>query len=432
MSSQAAGSRRTRHLHTSDGARDSSTPRDSAATHDDAASTGGGRTDGDQPQDDSTEKAPSGVYLALHWLGALAMLYLLVCAVSVIGDGFGALGENSARELFQFAANPFVGLFVGILATSIIQSSSTTTSIVVAATASGALPLSIGIPMIMGANVGTSVTNTLASLGHVTNKREFKPAFTSATMHDMFNLLAVAILLPLEMLTGYLEWASSVFADLLGGFVVTDPGEADVVSAITDPAVDLVTAVTLAIPGTWGAVVTILVGIAMIFAAVRLLGTILQRVMVGTARKILHTAVGKNGAVAMLAGTVVTVLVQSSSVTTSVMVPFAGSGALTPRQIYPMTLGANIGTTFTALLAALAATGTAHAETALQVALAHLLFNLSGIVLIYVIPLLRTVPLRMASALAEVATERPSMAMAYVVVTFLAIPAAVVAVAAFL
>ncbi|WP_168582520.1 Na/Pi symporter [Gephyromycinifex aptenodytis] len=368
----------------------------------------------------------------LYWVGIFAMLFLLVCAVSTIGDGFKALGKETAEGLFAFASNPFVALFVGILATSIIQSSSTTTSIVVAAAASGALPLSIGIPMVMGANIGTSVTNSLASLGHITNKREFKPAFTSATMHDFFNLLAVVILLPLEMLTGYLERISAVFAAPLQGIIAPDPGQADIVAKTTDPLVNIITAGTLALPGVIGPIVTVVVGIVMIFCAVRFLGIILQRVMVGTARRILHSAVGKNPVIAMVAGTLVTVLVQSSSVTTSMMVPFAGSGALTPRQIYPMTLGANVGTTFTALLAAMALSGTTGAGIALQVALVHLFFNLSGILLIYVIPLLRNIPLRAAGLLAEVATERKWIAAAYIVVTFIAIPGVVVAIAAFL
>lgn len=375
---------------------------------------------GPQPQDLSASDR------LVRWLGVLAMLFLLVCAVETIGDGFKALGEDTAKGLFDFAANPLIALFVGILATSIIQSSSTTTSIVVAAVGSGAMPLSIGIPMVMGANVGTSVTNTLASLGHIANKREFKPAFTAATMHDFFNLLAVALLLPLELLTGYLERLSGAAANSLEGVVAPNPDDANLLDAITAPVVDVITGTLELLPGQLGPILTIVAGILMIFLAVRFLGMFLQAVLVGTARKILHSAVGKNPAVAMAAGTLVTVLVQSSSVTTSMMVPFAGSGALSPRQIYPMTLGANVGTTFTALLAALSLTGTPGAEVGLQVALVHLFFNLSGILLIYVIPVLRTVPLRAAGLLAGVATERKSLAAAYVILTFLLIPAAFV------
>ena len=58
------------------------------------------------------------------------------------------------------------------------------------------------IPMIMGANIGTSVTNTFVSMAQSGNQREFRRAFAGATIHDMFNWLTVLILLPLEWATG--------------------------------------------------------------------------------------------------------------------------------------------------------------------------------------------------------------------------------------
>ncbi len=84
-----------------------------------------------------------------------------------------------------------------------------------------------------------------------------------------------------------------------------------------------------------------------------------------------------------------TLVVQSSSVTTSLIVPLAGAGIVKLKKIFPYTLGANIGTTGTALLAALA-TGHPIAVTA---AFAHLLFNIFGIVIFYP---LRFIPIRLA------------------------------------
>lgn len=376
------------------------------------------------------DENPSMGTSILSWLAVIALLYLLVCAVGVIGDGFKALGKDTAEGLFEFATNPFIALFVGILMTAIVQSSSTTTSIIVVAVGAGAMPIAVGIPMIMGANAGTSVTNTLASLGHIGNKKEFRLAFTSATVHDFFNLLAILILLPLELMTGYLEKFSGWLVERLNGIYAPDPDGVDFVSAATDPVVDVLTAVPLALPGVLGPVLTVVMGVAMIFLVVRYLGKVLQVVMVGTAREILHAAVGKNAFVAFIAGTVVTFLVQSSSVTTSMMVPFAGSGSLTPRQIYPMTLGANVGTTVTALFAALALTGTDGANVALQIALVHVLFNLSGIVAIYFPPFMRNLPLILAEKLAIVATQRKMIAVAYVVGVFLAIPGIFVGISA--
>ncbi|WJZ03733.1 Na/Pi symporter [Corynebacterium freiburgense] len=359
------------------------------------------------------------------WLGALATLYMLIVAIGIIGDGFKGLGKDAAQGLFDFATNPFIGLFVGILATAIIQSSSTTTTLVVTAVGAGALPVEVAVPMIMGANVGTSVTNTLASLGHIGHKDEFRRAFAASTVHDFFNLLAVIVLLPLELFFQPIQRSAAWLADALYGTVLPEPGNADLIGALTKPAVNL-----LGMNGIMGSLqggilsasLTIALGIAAIFMAVRWLGKILQILMVGKAKTILEKSVGGHPATAMAAGVGVTALVQSSSVTTSVMVPFAGSGALTTKQIYPLTLGANVGTTITALIAAMAVTGQG-AALALEIALVHVLFNVFGIVLIYVLPFLRNIPLVCAEFLAKVATEHKSLALAWVVTVFLAIPA---------
>jgi len=127
-----------------------------------------------------------------------------------------------------------------------------------------------------------------------------------------------------------------------------------------------------------------------------------------------------SGFVAMALGVVITVAVQSSSITTSVLVPLAASGVLTLENIYPVTLGANVGTTVTALLAALA-TGS---PAAVSVAIVHTLFNISGIAVFYPWRVLRRIPLDLSERLAEVATERRSVAVAYTVIMFVVVPLA--------
>ena len=60
----------------------------------------------------------------------------------------------------------------------------------------------MAIPIVMGANIGTSVTNTIVSLGQITDKDDFRRAFAGATVHDIFNWLSVFVLLPLEIIVG--------------------------------------------------------------------------------------------------------------------------------------------------------------------------------------------------------------------------------------
>ena len=131
-----------------------------------------------------------------------------------------------------------------------------------------------------------------------------------------------------------------------------------------------------------------------------------------------HALGAGSGIVAILIGAVITVSVQSSSITTSVLVPLAASGVLTLGNIYPVTLGANIGTTVTALLASLA-TGSPAAVT---VAIVHTLFNISGIIVFYPVKKLREIPIHMANRLSNVAAERRSLAIAYTLTAFVIVP----------
>ena len=95
--------------------------------------------------------------------------------------------------------NPMVGLMIGVLGTVLVQSSSTFTSIIVAAIGGANLKVRIAVPMLMGANIGTSVTNTLVAMTQIGNKEEFERAFSAATVHDMFNWATVLVLFPIEV-----------------------------------------------------------------------------------------------------------------------------------------------------------------------------------------------------------------------------------------
>src|SRR5262249_6659664 len=154
-------------------------------------------------------------------------------------------------------------------------------------------------------------------------------------------------------------------------------------------------------------------------------GKLLKLLMAGKARDILTKAVGRNAHLAMASGMGVTVLTQSSTVTNSVLVPFAGAGILTPAQVYPVTVGANLGTTFTTVFAAFAVVGQ-DAKIGLQAAFVHLLYNVFAIIVIYVIPVLRPVPLFCAETLARVAAERKWVVAVYLITVFIALPALVI------
>lgn len=368
----------------------------------------------------------------IQWVGIASMVYLILIAVGTIGGGFKWVtgGAEGASQLFAFATNPFMGLIVGTLATALVQSSSTVTSIIVGLVAGG-LPVHMAIPMIMGANIGTTITNTLVSLGHAREKEEFRRAFSAATVHDFFNVMAVVIFLPLEMMFGFLEKSSAWLVGVLGlgGASVSMKG-LNFIKPITKPVIGVFKDMFSMLPEPFGAILMILFGILMIFFSITIIGRLLKSVMVGRARAILHGAIGRGPISGIFSGTAVTILVQSSSTTTSLAVPLAGSGVFSTKDIYPFTLGANIGTCITALLAATAISGET-AGFALQIALVHLIYNLAGVLVIFGLPFLRNLPLKAADWLANVASEKKIMALAYVLVTFFVIPCSLIGVTSY-
>ncbi|MCP1325729.1 Na/Pi symporter [Halomonas sp. 707D4] len=361
-----------------------------------------------------------------QWLTLLLLVYFLICAVSIVGDGFKLATGDHAERLFEFATNPFVALMVGIVATALIQSSSTVTSVIVALVAGG-LPVAVAIPMVMGANVGTTVTNTLVSLGHVRNKDEFRRAFAAATVHDFFNLLAVVILLPIEILFGPLERMASVIAGLFYSDADLSMESVNVVGRATEPVTGLIERLASMLPGMMPGIAMILLGVALIFLCIRYIGKLLKALMVGRARQIMLSAIGRGPLTGVASGALVTLLVQSSSTTTSLMVPMAGSGAFTLRQIYPFTIGSNLGTTMTALLAATAISGPT-AMLALEIAVVHLLFNLFAVVIIGGVPFLRLLPVKGAQWLGRVGAQRKALAAGWVLGVFIVLPALLIAV----
>ncbi|WP_293068016.1 MULTISPECIES: Na/Pi symporter [unclassified Moorena] len=353
------------------------------------------------------------------WVGILVLVYLLIVAVGIIGTGFRSATGEQAQELFEFATNPFAALIVGTLATALIQSSSTVTSIIVGLVAGG-LPVATAVPMVMGANIGTTITNTLVSLGHIQNKDEFKQAFAAATIHDFFNLISVVIFLPLEITTHFLEKMSLFLTSLVVGENSINLNNVNLIKFATAPVSDRLHTVSNSFPEPFNGIALIVLGISLIFLSIFFIGKLLKTLMVGRANQMLHTAIGNGPIAGIASGTLVTVIVQSSSTTTSLIVPLAGTGLLSLQEIYPFTLGANIGTCITALLAA---TGiTENPIPALEIATVHLLYNTLAVVLIYSIPVLRQMPILGAETLAAVASERKYLAFLYIGSVFFLIP----------
>jgi sodium-dependent phosphate cotransporter len=249
----------------------------------------------------------------------------------------------------------------------------------------------------------------------VTRGQEFARAFAASTVHDFFNILAVIVLFPLQLATNFLGIVSSRLAGLfaeVGGLTFASP-----LKLLTGPAVKA--AATLLDGHPWLLLISALV---IMFASLRYLVVVLKSIVLGRVEAFFDQTLFANAGTAMLFGLVITVLVQSSSITTSLAVPLAGAGILTLAQIFPYTLGANIGTTITAILAALAV----GEVSAVTVAFAHLLFNICGIAVIWPIAGIRRIPQRLSRGFAAVAAQHRWIAVGYILICFYGVPFAAI------
>ncbi len=350
----------------------------------------------------------------------VGLLYVFLLGVGLLEVGIAELGEDFTTGLLDRVANPLAGVFAGLLFTVLVQSSSVSTATIVGLVGSGTVPLDLAVPMVMGANIGTTVTNTLAALGNVRRPAEFRRGFAAATLHDYFKLFAVIILLPIELLTGFLTRSAVWLTGILRGTEVAEIGDSPIRAAVRIP-VDWIAGALAHLPlaSLVLAILLLVLGLGAIFFALSLLTRNMRQLMAGRLEQAMNNLIGKGGGtLGLLLGIVATVAVQSSSIVTAMLVPMVAAGVLTLRNAYPITLGANVGTTITALLASLAVLQ----PEGLTIALVHTLFNLVAIVLIYPVPAIRDLPIRAANLTADLATKQRMLVIVYVLSLFLVVP----------
>ena len=251
-------------------------------------------------------------------------------------------------------------------------------------------------------------------MGHLNRNNEFKRAFAASTVHDFFNILSVMILFPLEMAFHGIQRSAEWIASLMFGKIQN----VEILTAKSPIKVAIKSGAKFVEKITFDndivyLILSVFITFAMLYALVKILRSlVLNKVEVFFDEYIFKTAVRAIGF-----GIALTIMVQSSSITTSLVVPLAGAGVLTLRQIFPFTLGANIGTTVTALLAAI--TGTV---AALIAAISHLLFNIFGIAIIYGLPFLRIIPLGCADWIATRAVKNKLIPVLYLLLIFVGVP----------
>ncbi|TYZ62070.1 hypothetical protein PybrP1_004473 [[Pythium] brassicae (nom. inval.)] len=385
------------------------------------------------------EKIFWGVFYAIF---ALASLYFFMVAVKLIGEGFTLALGCDTKGAFDFASNPVAGLMVGTIATALLHSSGTVTSIVVALVGAGGMTIRQGVYVIMGANIGTCVTCIMVAFGQVGDRSRFQRAMAAATVHDMYNIWSVFVMFPIEVLFHPLEELSKAMSNAKtssGAFkspvdVIVNPLTEKIIVVDKSGIYKIATGEKLCVPGksfikkgafkgtsmsdgSVGAIV-VCIGFVILVCALLSLVHMLAKVFMGPTKKLVARLLNYNGYVNIFVGTLITFTVHSSTVVTSTLTPLAGLGVITLEQVYPLVIGANLGTTGTALLASLV-TGKADS---VAIALVHFWFNVFGIFLFYPIPITRKPILNWARSLAFWSASWPFSAVLFLLTLFIVAP----------
>lgn len=373
-------------------------------------------------------KSITGLEILLRGLLFCVLVFLFLVAVKLFGDAAKLLTvtyESGWNSLLDNLANPFLSLSLGIFLTAIMQSSSATTSIAVAMVATGTLTVEQAVPFVMGANIGTSITSTIVALGHIGERKTFSKAYSAGALQDMFNLMTTAVLLPLEICFGFLSRSAHFLVSFLptGGDAASS-GSWNPLPWMVEMPVKIIHRTFLEgvchLVPTATAVLMMILGLAVLFFALIQITKNMKVLMASRIEELLNRVLSKNGFLGIVIGVVVTMIIQSSSITTSLLVPLVASGVLKLETIYPILLGANIGTTITSLMAAMAYSG-AGGTAGLTLGLVHFLFNFCGVMIYYPIPWMRF-PVRSAKFLAELAQRSRKFVIAWILLVFFALP----------
>lgn len=356
----------------------------------------------------------------LWWPNIRTTLYILgsvvlfLFALNLLVFSLQHLGQSSAETIILATSNPFTGLFIGLLITAMIQSSSTTTALVVAFVASGSLTLESAVPIIMGANVGTTITSTIVSLGFLNSKKEFKRAVSAGTYHDFFNILTVAILFPLEYYYQFLSKASSHITTYF--FTTTSAAPLAVQSqgvgsmgGMVEWTLDLIQ----------NGFILVLVAFTLLFGSILLFRRLISDLLLEKSHERLGQFFFQSQGQSFAWGLATTAAIRSSTITTSLVVPLVAKRIIKLRQAAPFIIGANIGTTITAFIAAILYSNTSPAIT---IALAHFLFNFIGFLIFFPIPILKKIPFYLANALGKLTLRYRLAGFVYLLSTFFFIP----------
>lgn len=348
----------------------------------------------------------------LRSLSLLMVFLVFLGSLELIGKASAQLGTGLASKLIPLTSAPIVSLFIGILLTAIVQSSSTITSGMVALVGTGAMSLQDAVPLVIGANIGTTVTATLVAFGNVTRKKEFRKGFMTAILHAAFNILSAIIFFFLEWKYQFLSKISAFTAHHLAISFAKGSHLGDLFQFLSKPFSMLFANLVLSQP--W---IILMVSVFMLFVTISLFTAILKGWIFDNSWQQLSKVVVGSPFRAILSGIGLTTAIHSSGVVTSLCVMASASEKLLIRNVYSIILGANIGTTITALIASLSRN-----ETAIALALTHFFFNLFGVIIFNPYFFMKEIPFFISRILGKLTIENRAYAFVWILTIYFILP----------
>jgi solute carrier family 34 (sodium-dependent phosphate cotransporter) len=338
----------------------------------------------------------------------VAALLVFLFSLDLMISSLQHLGKTAVETIILATSNPFAGLFIGLLITAIIQSSSATTSMTVALVASGSMTLEGAVPIIMGANVGTTITSSIVSLGFITKKKEFRRAVAAGTYHYFFNILTVVILFPLEYYYGFLSQSAQFIATTFFNEPI-EPAKTDFsILSVFSPVIQfLVTSINQGF-------ILLSLSFSLLFGSILFFRKVLSKLLgFGKQDRFFFQSPLKSFGW----GLITTAAVRSSTITTSLVVPLVAKKVVKLRAAVPFILGANVGTTITAFIAAMF-----NSNAAISIAIAHFLFNFIGVLIFMPVPYIKELPINLSNGLGRLTLKYRLAGFLYLLLTFFFIP----------
>jgi solute carrier family 34 (sodium-dependent phosphate cotransporter) len=344
-------------------------------------------------------------------LFVLGSLLLFLFALDLMISSFQLLDPRLTKNIIQSTSNPITALFIGLLITAMMQSSSMTTALAVAMVGAGSLTLHSAVFIIMGANVGTTITSTIVSLGYLNRKKELRRAISAGTYHCFFNLLTLLILFPLEYYNRFLSSLSQLISAEFYTAETAGP-ESTPIKSWLDPFVGYLVEIVPAL-------LILIVGFFLVLGSILLFRKFISELLNARSPQSFGRFFFQNPGKSFLWGILTTAAIRSSTITTSVVVPIVAKKITGLRQAAPFIMGANIGTTITAFIAVFLYSNN---HNAVSIAIAHFLFNLIGVLLFFPIPALKELPIRLSQVLGKATVQHRAVGFIFLFLTFFFIP----------